>query len=68
MDMEEKVYVLSHQGRAIGQYATLALLWDDLKEQNLAGNLNVGQLEYYLQKYAHMRFQCQGSWFAISYE
>ena len=68
MDIQEKIYVLSHQGQVVGQYATFPLLWDDLKDQNLAENLTVSQLEYFLQKYAHMRFQCRGSWFAITYE
>jgi hypothetical protein len=68
MDVKEKVYVLTHEGRVIGQYAGFLLLWGALQEQGLAGNLTEGQLEHYMQKYAHMRFQSRGLWFAVSHE
>ena len=67
MDTEEKIYVLTHEGQVMGQYVTFPLLWTALKDQGLTGNLTEGQLEHYMQKYAHMRFQSRGLWFAVSY-
>lgn len=65
---QEKVYILTYREEVLGQYATFEGLWNALQAQSLTENLTDGQLEYYLRKYAHMRFPSGGRWYAVRYD